>query len=87
MLITKTGPGRRGTLDQGVGTLTVKSSSPEEARGLLVLTIEVEKNFGFWTPIMFAAQEEKLTKVEIKTLERVISRIKKSYDEFVEQGE
>ena len=38
MLITKTGPGRRGTLDQGVGTLAVKSSSPEGVRGLLVLT-------------------------------------------------
>ena len=87
MLIMKTGPGRRGTLDQGVGSLTVKSSSPEEARGMLVLTVEVEKNFGFWTPIMFAAQEERLTKTEIETLEKIITKIKKSYDEYVKQGE
>ena len=87
MLITKTGPGRRGTLDQGVGTLTVKSSSPEEARGLLVLTTEVEKNFGFWTPIMYAAQEEKLTKAETVVLEKIVTKIKKRYDEFVKTGE
>ena len=77
MRVDATGPGRRGTLDQGVGKLILRSEAKLETKQLLALLNEIhDDNFGFWTPLMWAAQNGKLKKSELKMLAKVIERIK-----------
>jgi hypothetical protein len=85
MRLTKTafGRGKSVCLSKGVGSLSLKALDANEARGLLVATTELEQNFGFWCPIMFAAQEDLLSKNDIAVLEGIVKRAKKRFDKYV----
>lgn len=83
-----TGPGRKGTItEDGVGKLICSQATGEEARKLKVLFDEIcNGNLGFWTPIMWAAQEQRLTKTDEKCLERIVKRVEADFMEFVTDG-
>ena len=85
MKVEATGPGRHGTIDEdGVGKLVFSNAAGRQAKMLHVLLQEVQDgNFGFWTAMMWAHREDKLTKTETKSLEKLLDRIRDEFEEFV----
>lgn len=79
MRIQVTGPGRKGTLEEGVGKLTCSQAKGYESKMLKVLFDEIRENMGYWTALMWAAQQGKLTKEEDEVLWKVIERVKKDW--------
>lgn len=83
MRILATGPGRRGTLDQGVGSLLLSHAKDYETKQLLLLYQEIgDGNIGFWTPLMWAARNGKLTKAEQKAMDKIIDRVSDEFEKF-----
>lgn len=83
MRIQATGPGRRGTMDQGVGSLVLSQAKDHETKQLLLLYEEFrDGNIGFWTPLMWAARNGKLTKAEQKMMDKIIDRVKDDFETF-----
>lgn len=76
MRIQATGPGRRGTLDQGVCKLYLSDAKEYEQVQLKALYEEIQDgHFGFWTPIMWAMRNGLTTDRENKMLDKIIDRI------------
>lgn len=83
MRIQATGPGRRGTMDKGVGSLTISQAKEHETKQLLLLYEEIRDGYiGFWTPLMWASRNDKLTKAEQKAMDRIIDRVKDDFESF-----
>ena len=82
MKVVAVGKGRR-TIDKGLGRLTLSKAVRHETKHLLVLLEELQAgNFGLWTLLMWASQNDKLTKAEIKTLDGIVDRLGKEYSAF-----
>lgn len=79
MLINAVGPGRRGTLDQGVGKLTLTAEYEHEHFKLRVLGEEMVENLGFWTAMMWALRECRVMTSDVKVFARIIDEVR---DEF-----
>ena len=88
MQIKAKAPGRKGSLvKDGVGKLELIADTPEEARKLEILFDEIHKGGGlaFWTPIMWAAQQNRWTKTEDKTMTKIITKIREDFINHVQQ--
>lgn len=80
-------PGKKGTLSQGVGTLTLKAENKDEERKLALLANEFKGgNLSYWAPIIFAAQRDKLTKTQIKQLDSIVLKIKPDFEKHLDDG-
>lgn len=59
MRIQAVGPGRKGTMDQGLGKLTLSDAKGHEVKQLLVLYQEPrDGNAGFWIPSKVSCTRE-----------------------------
>ena len=77
---TAYGRGKTSNLEVGVGNLTLKADCPAESKKLRAMYREIrEGNLSFWTPLMWASQEKKITKKESVMLDKIIVRIEKSF--------
>ena len=84
MKISATGPGRRGSIDQDVGKLVLYGAKDGEARRLAVLHDEMRGgNLGFWAPLMWAAQEGRISKSDMARLERIVERVGDDFTDYL----
>lgn len=78
---------KKRTLSQGVGTLTLKAECEDEERKLALLANEfMTGNLSYWTPIIFAAQRNKLTKSQIKQLDSIALKIQPDFEKHLDDG-
>ena len=75
MRITATGPGKRGTLDQGVGKLELSQATGYEAKLLLILYDAIHRDsLSFWAAVMWAVQNNELTLEEKRAFHKLAKR-------------
>jgi hypothetical protein len=76
MRVQATGPGRRGSLADGVGKLSLSQASGFESKQLQMLYEEIrDGNLGFWTALMWAYKAGIITKAEERQLDKLFVRI------------
>lgn len=84
MNISATGPGRRGTLDEGVGRLTLKSTKPHEARSMKVLHDEIrDGNYSYWMPIMWATRHGLMSRKTETNLSLLVEQIQEEWEAYL----
>ena len=70
-------------MNDGLGKLAFSDAKEHEAKQLLLLYQEIrDGNIGFWTPLMWAARNGKLTKAEAKSMDKIIERVKCEFEAF-----
>ena len=88
MQVRATAPGRgKSLVVDGVGRLVCTANIGYEAKQLQVLLNELRGSIDFWTPIMWAAQQKRLTKTEEQSLKRIIIKIAPDFKLFCEGDE
>jgi len=76
MLVNATGPGRRGSLADGVGKLLLSQATGFESQQLKMLYEEIrDGNFGYWTALMWAHKAGVVTEAEERQLDKLFVRI------------
>ena len=87
MRVEATGPGRRGSLAEGVGRLSLSQAVGFESKQLKMLYEEIrDGHFGFWSALMWATRQGLLTKAEERQLDKILVRIRdKATEAFGEE--
>lgn len=76
MKINMTARGRKGSLiHNGAGRLSFEAEHDHEAMKLKVLGDEIVGNLGWWTSIMWAAKQNRLTQKDIAALEKIVGSV------------